>query len=66
MNKDNPTDWDKRGPGMEPIPEPDKGKAGRIGATGKLEEIVGSLMGDDPDVSGGVDFGKAAGKGKDK
>ncbi|WP_410511739.1 hypothetical protein PaeBR_16925 [Paenibacillus sp. BR2-3] len=34
---------DKRGPGMEPIPEPDKSRAGREGLSG-LDEVVGGIM----------------------
>lgn len=47
-NKEAPLDG--RSPGVHPIPEPDSSQAGDTGATGKLEEIVGAIMGDEPEA----------------
>lgn len=37
--------------GVDPITEPDSSLAGDMGATGKLEEIVGALQGDEPEIT---------------
>ena len=47
-NKEAPLDG--RSPGVHPIPEPDSSLTDEAGATGKLEEIVGAIMGDEPEV----------------
>ncbi|AIQ56993.1 hypothetical protein [Paenibacillus borealis] len=48
-NKEAPLDG--RSPGVHPIPEADASLDDGTGATGKLDEIVGALMGDEPEVS---------------
>ncbi|MEK3687005.1 hypothetical protein [Paenibacillus sp. FSL R10-2736] len=48
-NKEAPLDG--RSPGVHPIPEADSSLNDEKGAAGKLDEIVGALMGDDPEVS---------------
>lgn len=48
MKDDQKAPLDGRGPGVEPIPQPDPSLSGDTGATGKLEEIVGALQGDEP------------------
>lgn len=47
-NKEAPLDG--HSPGVHPIPEPDSSVDSDVSAAGKLEEIVGSLMGDEPEV----------------
>jgi len=45
MDDVKPNAIDKRGPGMEPIPEPDKSdELGRKGSTGLLGDVVGGIM----------------------
>ncbi|WP_150275968.1 hypothetical protein [Paenibacillus tepidiphilus] len=51
MKDDKKAPLDGRSPGAHPIPEPDPGLAGDIGATGKLEELVGALQDDEPEVT---------------
>jgi hypothetical protein len=51
MKDDKKALLDGRGPGVDPITEPDSSLAGDMGATGKLEEIVGALQGDEPEVT---------------
>ena len=51
MKDDKKAPLDGRGPGVDPIPVPDSSLAGDIGATGKLEEIVGALQGDELEVT---------------
>lgn len=51
MNDDKQAPLEGRSPGVEPIPEPDSSLPGDIGATGKLEEIVGAMMGDEPEAT---------------
>ncbi|UQZ35515.1 hypothetical protein C2I18_19505 [Paenibacillus sp. PK3_47] len=48
-NKEAPLDG--RSPGAHRIPEPDTSLPGDKGATGKLEEIVGAMAGDKPEVT---------------
>ncbi|WP_339316738.1 hypothetical protein [Paenibacillus sp. FSL R10-2734] len=48
-NKKAPLDG--RGPGVDPINGPDSSLADDMGATSKLEEIVGALQGDEPEVT---------------
>lgn len=48
MKNDPKAPLDGRGPGVDPIPEPDPSLSADTGATGKLEEIVGALQGDEP------------------
>lgn len=48
-NKEAPLDG--RSPGVHPIPEADSSLDDGTDAAGKLDEIVGALMGDDPEVS---------------
>lgn len=50
MKDDKKAPLDGRSPGVDPIPEPDPSLAGDIGATGKLEELVGALQDDEPKV----------------
>ncbi|MEK3661888.1 hypothetical protein NSQ29_20125 [Paenibacillus sp. FSL F4-0236] len=51
MKDDKKAPLDGRGPGVEPITEPDSSLAGDMGATGKLEELVGALQGDEPEIT---------------
>ncbi|WP_151738041.1 hypothetical protein [Paenibacillus tengchongensis] len=51
MKNDKEAPLDGRGPGAHPIPEPDSGPAGDVGATGKLEEIVGAMQDDEAEVT---------------
>lgn len=51
MKGDKKAPLDGRGPGVDPITEPDSSLAGDMGATGKLEEIVGALQGDEPEIT---------------
>lgn len=51
MKEDNKAPLDGRGPGVNPIPEPDPSLSADTGATGKLEEIVGALQGDEPEIT---------------
>ncbi|QUL56323.1 hypothetical protein KDC22_07400 [Paenibacillus tritici] len=51
MKKNQEAPLDGRSPGVHPIPEADSSVDGDKGASGKLDEIVGALMGDEPEVS---------------
>jgi len=51
MKDDQKAPLDGRGPGVNPITEPDSSLAGNMGAIGKLEEIVGALQGDEPEIT---------------
>ena len=51
MKDDKKAPLDGRSPGVDPIPEPDSSLIGDIGAAGKLEEIVGAMMGDEPEAT---------------
>ncbi|WP_342564915.1 hypothetical protein NST84_07150 [Paenibacillus sp. FSL R7-0345] len=48
-NKEAPLDG--REPGVHPIPEPDSRADSDTGASSKLDEIVGAVLGDDPEVT---------------
>lgn len=50
--EENQINFDDRRPGAHPIPQGDEGEAGDIGATGKLQELLGTLTGTDPEVTG--------------
>ena len=49
--KNDQAPLDGRGPGVDPIPKPDPSLSADTGATDKLEEIVGALQGDEPEVT---------------
>ncbi|AIQ45794.1 hypothetical protein R70723_07805 [Paenibacillus sp. FSL R7-0273] len=48
-NKEAPLDGRK--PGVHPIPEPDSKADSDTGAAGKLDEIVGAVLGNDHEVT---------------
>lgn len=51
MKDEKKAPLDGRSPGVQPIPEGDSSPAAGESGADKLDEIVGAILGNDPDVS---------------